>query len=101
MAHVQTRENLIKVPYSGIGSIVGPEDLEAVKTALGQDDLCSGYYVGRFERAFASYIGVKHAVACSNCTTALELATAALELKEADEVITTPLTFIATLTLYH
>ena len=96
MAHVQTRENLTEVPYSGIGSVIGPEDVEAVKAALEQDDLCSGHYVGRFERAFASYVGVKHAVACSNCTTALELATAALELTDCDEVITTPLTFIAT-----
>jgi len=86
----------MKVPYSGIGSLIGPEEIDAVKDALAQDDLCSGHFVGRFEKAFSAYVGAKHAIACSNCTTALELATAALGLKAGDEVITTPLTFIAT-----
>lgn len=85
-----------RVPYAGIGSIIGEEEVAEVREALHQSDLCSGYYVGRFERAFADYVGAEHAVAVSNCTSALELATAALGLKEDDEVITTPLTFIAT-----
>lgn len=85
-----------RVPYSGIGSIIGEEEVEAVRQALQQDDLCSGRYVQRFESAFASYVGAEHAVAVSNCTAALELATAELALKEDDEIITTPLTFIAT-----
>ncbi len=86
----------MKVPYKGLGSCLGEEELQAVREALSQDDLCSGIYVRKFERAFAEYTGAEYAIACSNCTTALELATAAIGLKEGDEVITTPITFIAT-----
>src|SRR3990172_2099613 len=84
------------VPYSGIGSILGDEEIQAVKRAIASGDLCSGKILAEFEKAFADYVGVRHAVGVSNCTTALYLATQALHLKEGDEVITTPLTFIAT-----
>ncbi len=47
------------------------------------------------ERAFAEVIGVKHAVATSNGTTALHLALLANEIGPGDEVITVPFTFIA------
>ena len=44
---------------------------------------------------FAEYCGVRHAVAVSNGTTALELALRALDVCAGDEVIVTPRTFIA------
>ena len=88
--------NKLTVPYKGLGSELGEQELVAVKQAMSQDDLCSGVYVEKFEQAFCKYTGAKYAIACSNCTTALELGTAALGLKAGDEVITTPLTFIAT-----
>ena len=96
MSYRDITEKEIRVPYSGLGSLVGQEDVDAVKEALAQGNLCSGYYVKKFEDAFADYVGAKHAISCSNCTTALELVTAGLGLKSGDEVITTPLTFIAT-----
>jgi perosamine synthetase len=46
-----------------------------------------GPYVQEFEQRFAKYLGVKHAVAVVNGTVAIELALAALPLKEGDEVI--------------
>jgi dTDP-4-amino-4,6-dideoxygalactose transaminase len=49
-----------------------------------------------FERQFASKMGVKHAIAVSNCTAALHLANMALEIGDADEVICPALTFVAT-----
>ncbi len=88
--------NKLKVPYRGLGSELGEQELIAVKEAMSQDDLCSGIYVEKFEQAFCEYTGAKYAIACSNCTTALELGTSAFGLKAGDEVITTPLTFIAT-----
>jgi dTDP-4-amino-4,6-dideoxygalactose transaminase len=51
--------------------------------------------VGDFENEFARYVGCKHAVAVFNGTVALELCVKTLNLKEGDEVIVTPRTFIA------
>jgi dTDP-4-amino-4,6-dideoxygalactose transaminase len=52
--------------------------------------------VAKFENAFASYIGVKHAVAMVNGSVALRLSLLALGAKPGDEVILPPMTFIAT-----
>ncbi len=56
----------------------------------------SGKYLDRFEEAFAEFCGVKHAVSCSNGTTALHLALLALGVGPGDEVIVPTLTFVAT-----
>jgi perosamine synthetase len=56
----------------------------------------SGKYLDRFEAAFAEFCGVRHAVACSNGTTALHLALAALGVGPGDEIIVPTLTFVAT-----
>ena len=57
--------------------------------------LAQGPRVAEFERAFAEYIGVKHAIATSNGTTALHAALLAHGVGPGDEVITTPFTFMA------
>lgn len=56
----------------------------------------SGKYIELFENGFAELCGVKHAVSCSNGTTALHLALIALGVGPGDEVIVPTLTFIAT-----
>ena len=56
-----------------------------------------GTYIDRFERDFARYIGMNHAVACSNGTVALHLALVALGVGPGDEVIVPDLTFAATI----
>lgn len=56
----------------------------------------NGKYIGEFERAFAEFCGVKHAVAANNGTTALHLALVALGLEPGDEVIIPTVTYIAT-----
>ncbi len=58
--------------------------------------LGTGPKVARFERDFASYKGVPAAAALNSCTAALHLACLALDLKRGDEVVTTPMTFCAT-----
>jgi len=55
-----------------------------------------GPYIDLFEKAFAGYFGVKHAIATHNGTVALHLALAAAGIKEDDQVIVPDLTFIAT-----
>ena len=56
----------------------------------------SGEFLARFEREFAAACGTRHAVACSNGTTALHLALATLGVGRGDEVIVPATTFVAT-----
>ena len=55
-----------------------------------------GKYVDRFEKEFASYVGAKFAIATVNGTAALHIALKLVNVEKGDEVITQPLTFIAT-----
>src|SRR5258708_4512616 len=52
-------------------------------------------YHDRFERAFADYLGVRHAVALPSCTSAIHLSLAALGIGPGDEVIVPDVTWIA------
>lgn len=56
-----------------------------------------GGKVNEFEENLRKYLNVGHVIACANGTDALQIAMMALDLKEGDEVITTPFTFVATL----
>ena len=71
------------------------EDINEVIAALQSDYLTQGPKIIEFEKAFANYVGSKYAVAVSNGTAALHLCTLALDVKEGDKVITTPITFAA------
>ncbi|MBK9224500.1 MAG: UDP-4-amino-4,6-dideoxy-N-acetyl-beta-L-altrosamine transaminase [Flavobacterium sp.] len=71
------------------------EDIQAVAKALKGDFLTQGPTILEFEKAFANYIGCQYAVAVSNGTAALHLSALALDVKEGDKVITTPITFAA------
>jgi len=75
---------------------IAQEDIDAVVEVLESDWLTKGPKVEEFERAFADYTGVGHAVSFSSGTSALQGIMAALELGRGDEVITTPMTFAAT-----
>ena len=55
-----------------------------------------GKFVDKFEEMVATYTGTKRAVVCVNGTNALHLALMLVGVKATDEVITQPLTFIAT-----
>jgi dTDP-4-amino-4,6-dideoxygalactose transaminase len=72
------------------------EDRKAVSAALESRWLTGGPKVAEFEKMFADYVGVDHAVAASSCTAALHLAMRILNLKSGDEVIVPTLTFAAT-----
>lgn len=75
---------------------VGKEEEEAVVQALRSGWLSQGPRVGEFEAKFAEYVGAKHAVAVSSCTTALHLALLAAGIGPGDEVLCPSLSFIAT-----
>lgn len=55
-----------------------------------------GKFVDKFEKDFASYVGSKYAIATVNGTAALHISLLLAGVKDDDEVITQPLTFIAT-----
>jgi len=75
---------------------LGREEEKAVLEVLRSGNLAQGEKVAEFEEAFARYCEAKYAVATDNGTTALLVAAIAAGIKEDDEVITTPFTFIAT-----
>ena len=72
-----------------------PEIAEVV-SSLRAAWLGTGPKVSHFEELVREYKGVKHAIAVSSCTAGLHLGCIALDLQPGDEVITTPLTFCAT-----
>lgn len=69
---------------------------EAIKRVLEKAHFILGEDVVEFEREFSSFIGAKYAISVASGTDALRLAILACGIKEGDEVITTPFTFIAT-----
>ncbi|OGP62975.1 MAG: DegT/DnrJ/EryC1/StrS aminotransferase [Deltaproteobacteria bacterium RBG_13_47_9] len=83
-----------KVPLSDID--FGPEEIDGVKKVLASKWLATGEVTARFEKEFANFVGVKHAIAVSNCTAALHLACHILGIGPGDEVILPSLTFVAT-----
>lgn len=74
-----------------------PDETAAVLEVLqsGKVNYWTGTESREFEREYAEYLGVKHAIALHNGTAALELALYAFGIGTGDEVITTPRTFIA------
>ena len=75
--------------------IISDEEKNAVISVLDSGMLASGAKVTEFEKRFAEYLGVKHAIATSSGTTALHTALACAGIGPGDKVITTPFTFIA------
>ena len=75
---------------------IDQSEIEAVTETLRSGWLTTGPRTAQFEREFREYTGAPYALAVNSCTAALHLALAALEIGPGDEVITTPLTFCAT-----
>ena len=73
----------------------GPEEEQVVMKIIKSRWLTMGKVTQQFEARFADFLGVKHAIAVSNCTVALHLACVALGIGPGDEVILPSLTFVA------
>lgn len=74
---------------------ISEEDIEAVACVLKSPFLTTGPVAAEFESALCHLTGAKHAIVCSNGTTALHLACLGLGISENDLGITSPITFLA------
>lgn len=77
--------------------IIGPEETKAVNDVLASGVLAQGPKVAELEAAFAEYCGTKYAAAVNSGTAAIHAALYAAGVREGDEVITVPFSFIATI----
>ncbi|HRT06911.1 MAG TPA: DegT/DnrJ/EryC1/StrS family aminotransferase, partial [Candidatus Paceibacterota bacterium] len=68
----------------------------AIARTLDQCSFCLGPDVAQFEKDFARYCGAEHCVGFNSGTSALHIAMMLLNVGRGDEVITTPMTFVAT-----
>jgi dTDP-4-amino-4,6-dideoxygalactose transaminase len=75
---------------------VGKAELDSVRATLDSVFLASGPRVAEFEERFAELVGAPHVVAVSSCSMGLMLLLTALGIGAEDEVITSPVTFVAT-----
>jgi dTDP-4-amino-4,6-dideoxygalactose transaminase len=80
----------VAIPY------LGEEEVQAAAEVIRSGWVTQGRKVAQFEEAVAAYCGTTHAVAVSNCTTALHLALLVLDVGPGDEVICPSMSFIAT-----
>jgi dTDP-4-amino-4,6-dideoxygalactose transaminase len=77
---------------------LGEPEVRAFEAALQDPIITTGKVTADFEGRFSDYLGTKHALAVTSCTGAMHMALTALDVGTGDEVITTPMTFIATAT---
>ncbi|MDQ3821165.1 MAG: DegT/DnrJ/EryC1/StrS family aminotransferase [Acidobacteriota bacterium] len=85
-------------PFLTFGApLISNDEIAEVGTVLRSGWLGKGPYVQRFEQSFARYKNAENAVAVASCTAALHLSLLAAGIGPGDEVITTPLTFCATI----
>jgi dTDP-4-amino-4,6-dideoxygalactose transaminase len=75
---------------------IGEEEIQEVVETLHSGWLTTGPRTARFENDFKEYLGCRHALAVNSATAGMHLALAATDIGPEDEVITTPLTFCAT-----
>jgi len=75
---------------------LGQDELDAIANVFAGSILTTGDTVAEFEKVFANYLGCKFALGVTSCTGALHMSLLALGIGPGDEVITTPMTFIAT-----
>jgi perosamine synthetase len=86
-------EFIRQIPLSGPD--IGAKEIALIKHVLNTPYLSRGPMVERFEDMFAEYLGIRYAVAVNSGTSGLHLGVIAAGIKEGDEVITSPFSFVA------
>ena len=93
-SHPAPRANAARIPVAA--PVLEGREKEYVLECLSTTWISSnGRFIVEFEKAFADFCGVEHAIATNNGTTALHLALVSLGLKPGDEIIVPTLTYIA------
>lgn len=82
-----------RIPYAT--QWIEDDDLAAVVAALKSSNLTQGPIVAEFEKQVAQYCGAKYAIAVNSGTSALHIACLAAGISVGDEVVTSPITFVA------
>ncbi len=91
-----TMKNYPSLDFIGYGrQSIDDSDIDSVVKVLKSSHLTQGGKIEEFEKALCKYTGVKYAIAVSSGTAALHIACLAADLKEEDEFITSPNTFVA------
>lgn len=75
---------------------IGSEEIAKVTEVLHSIFLTTGDVVSKFEERFSRYLGCKYTIGITSCTAAMHLSLLAYDVGPGDEVITTPMSFIAT-----
>lgn len=78
---------------------LGAEEIQEVIDVIRSGWITTGPRVKRFEEEFARYVGAPHAVAVNSCTAALHVALLAHGIGPGDEVVTTSMTWSATVNM--
>ena len=82
--------------------LIQEPEMQEVLDSLRVGWLGTGPKVAKFEQMFREYVGADHAMAVNSCTAGLHLSLLVADLKPGDEVITSPMTFAATVnTILH
>src|ERR1700677_3712264 len=87
------------IPYLDLKAQIKPLRPEidaAIARTIDNCSFCLGPDTAQFEKDFAKYCGAEHAAGFNSGTSALHVALLLLNLKPGDEVISTPMTFVAT-----
>ena len=89
------------VPFRALGGLFEADDVEAAASVIRAASRPGGDFFplpeeNDFQNAFAAHEGARRAVVMNSCGTALDVAMRALGIGPGDEVVTTPLTFVAT-----
>ena len=87
--------NALNVPFHRPS--IGRDEIDEVTNTLQSGWLTTGPRTAQFETEFRNYVGVPHALAVNSCTAGLHLALQALRIGPGAEIITSPLTFCATI----
>ena len=75
---------------------IGQEEVEEIVRTLKSGWLGTGPKTAKFEQLVSNYVKAKFGLALNSCTAGLHLSLLVCGVKPGDEVITTPLTFCAT-----
>ena len=75
---------------------IGQEEKDEVLDTLNSDWISRGPKTKQFGEEFARYVGSRYAIPVSSCTAGLHIALKSIGITQKGEVITTPLTFVAT-----